>query len=122
MFAPDTVSTRLAPAPYDRGMWPFPNRRSEADRAAAIMEDAIRFAADRWRRFERDSGLAPNIHLRDRVAFFAPGFAEQLALRFPAFATAPNEVLLLIIAKGVETTDTMPRQRIEKALGIVLPP
>jgi len=35
---------------------------------------------------------------------------------------APEEVILLIIAKGVEQAGQIARQDIERALGILLPP
>jgi hypothetical protein len=99
-------------------MWPFTRPTDDIDAAVA---DAIPLAAERWRAFGETSGLAPNIHLRDRIAFFAADFRPVLYAAFPLLADAPPELLLLIIAEGIAASGSHSREQIELQLGIVLP-
>jgi len=65
--------------------------------------------------------LPANIHIRDRIAFFSPEFRVSLTRSFPLLAGAADEILLLIIARGVEKSGTHDRRHIERGLGIILP-
>jgi hypothetical protein len=101
-------------------MWSFVRRPSVSlDRA---MEDSVAFAAAAWIVFRNSAGVPANIHLRDQVAFFAPEFVVKLARRFPALRSAPNDLILLIIAQGIEASGSISRRKIELQLGIILPP
>jgi hypothetical protein len=99
-------------------MWPFTRN---ADAGEDDHDRAVRFAAERWAAFSTMSGVPANIHLRDRIAFFAADFVAELTRRFPALRAAPDEVMLLIIAEGVAASGLETRRRIELQLGIVLP-
>jgi hypothetical protein len=99
-------------------MWPFATRRSHAEE---VIDAAIPFAAECWREFRDTSGIASNIHLRDQIAFFAPGFASRARMRFPALVHAADEIVLMIVAQGVALSGSHDRRQIEKALGIILP-
>ena len=101
-------------------MWSFVRRPAASlDRAIA---DAVSLAAAAWTTFRDTAGVPANIHLRDQVAFFAPEFVARLARRFPALRSAPNDLILLIIALGIEASGSVSRRKIELQLGIVLPP
>jgi len=105
-------------------MWPFRKNRPAggSDDALEIIDQAIDFAAERWRYFSRSVVLAPDPGLRDRIGVFARSIEQSLHARFPPLTAAPEEVILLIIAKGVEQAGQIARQDIERALGILLPP
>ena len=99
-------------------MWPFMPRISAEEQA---IDRAIALAASAWRLFCETSPLAPNIHIRDRIAFFTPDFRKSLSRHFPALAESADEIVLLIIARGVEISGTHNRRHIERGLGIILP-
>ena len=84
------------------------------------IDEAIAFAAEDWPRFE--ATLPSNLHFRDKVTFFAQRVRPALVSRFPDLIAATEQVMLLVIAKGIEQSGRMPRQRIERELGIILPP
>lgn len=104
-------------------VWPF-TRRSEKQEigALATIDEAISFVAQRWLVFSSSVARKPDSDLRDRVALFARSVNESLHRRFPALVAASDEVLLLIVAKGIEQSGAVPRSDIERSLGIVLPP
>jgi len=100
-------------------MWPFARRPGlTLDQA---IEAAVPYAAQAWARFRDTTGLPANLHLRDQIAYFARDFVGDLERTFPALRSAPNELLLLIIAQGIEVSGHAPRRRIELQLGISLP-
>jgi len=100
-------------------MWPFA-RRSALTLDEAI-ENAVPYAAQAWSRFRDTTGLPANLHLRDQIAYFARDFIGDLERSFPALRSAPNDLLLLIIAQGIEASGHVPRRKIELQLGIILP-
>jgi len=99
-------------------MWPFTPRRSPEEQA---VDRAIDLAAATWRHFCETSPLPPNIHLRDRIAFFLPDFRDVLTRRAPVLAEAEDDTVMQIVARGVERSGTHDRRHIERGLGIVLP-
>jgi hypothetical protein len=103
-------------------MWPFRKKRSREPDALAVIDAGIEFASERWRFFSRSIEVAPATSLRDRIGLFARSFEPSLHARHPSLAAAPAEVILLIVAKGVEQSGTVSRGDIERALGILLPP
>ncbi len=103
-------------------MWPFRKKRSRQAETLAIIDEAIVFAADRWHFFSRSVAVTPDMDLRERIALFARSLEASLHSRHPELAAAPDEVIVLIVAKGVEQAGTAPRHEIERALGILLPP
>src|SRR6478736_6153707 len=99
-------------------MWTFLRRPAATlDRA---MDEAVSFAAKEWITFRNTGRIPANIHLRDQVAFFAPDFVAKLARRFPSLRNAPNELILLLIAQGIEASGSLARRKIELSLGIIL--
>lgn len=103
-------------------MWPFKKKPAKRTDALAIIDEAIGFAAERWHFFSRSVAVAPGTGLRERIGLFARSLEPSLHARHPALAAAPEEVMLLIVAKGVEQSGAVPRGEIERALGILLPP
>lgn len=102
-------------------MWPFRKKRSPRADATAIIDEAILFAADRWHIFSRSVPVRPDSGLRERIGLFARSLEKSLHARHPQLAAAPDEVIVLIVAKGVEQSGTVSRVEIEQALGILLP-
>ena len=103
-------------------MWPFRTKPAGRSDAVAIIDDAIEFAAERWQYFSRSVAVIPGSGLRERIGLFARSLEPSLHARLPALVMAPQQVILLIIAKGVEQSGAVSRGEIERALGIVLPP
>jgi hypothetical protein len=66
-------------------------------------------------------GTARRDDLRDRISLFARALDQSLHGHFPALIAAPEQVILLIIAKGVEQSGLLARGEIEQELGIILP-
>jgi hypothetical protein len=86
------------------------------------LDDAIAFAAERWQQAMADGSVPPNTNLRDRVTIFATPFRKALLARFPDLRAADEQVLLLIVAEGVARSGTVERGKVERGLGIILPP
>lgn len=103
-------------------MWPFRKRRTPRRDALAIIDEAIVFAAHRWHHFSHSVAVQPGTGLRERIGLFARSLEASLHARHPELAAASDEVILLIITKGIEQSGTVPRGDIERAMGIVLPP
>ena len=104
-------------------MWPFVKKReNRIDEVSEVIDRAIDFAAQRWLAFNASVPMRPDAPLRDSVALFARSTGPSLHRRFPALTAAPDQVMLLIVAKGIEQSGAIGRQEIERALGIVLPP
>jgi hypothetical protein len=104
-------------------MWPFKKKRAgRSDEALATIDRAIDFVAQRWLAFSVSVPVRPGTPLRDRIGLFARSLDSSLLDRFPALAAASEQVILLIVAKGVEQSGAIPRGEIERALGISLPP
>lgn len=103
-------------------MWPFrPKAAAATDDAPATIDEAILFTAHRWCVFSGSVALPPEISLRERIGLFARAVDASLHGRFPSLAAAPDQVMLLIIAKGVEQSGLLARGEIERELGIILP-
>jgi hypothetical protein len=103
-------------------MWPFRSSTPPRDNASATIDAAILFTAQRWCAFSRSVALPADMGLRDRISMFARALNQSLHGRFPALIAAPEQVILLIIAKGVEQSGLLARGEIERELGIILPP
>lgn len=103
-------------------MWPFKKKSRTAPDALVIIDEAIGFAAERWIFFSGSVPVSPGVGLRERIGMFARALEPSLHARHPSLAVAPDEVILLIVAKGVEQSGAVPRRDIERALGILLPP
>ena len=84
-----------------------------------ILDEAIAYAAEDWPKF--DAMLPPNLHLRDKMTFFAQRITPELVARFPDLRAATEQVMLLVLAKGIEQSGCVRRRRIERDLGILLP-
>lgn len=103
-------------------MWPFrTDSAKRQDDPSKTIDDAILFTAQRWCAFSRALALPADLSLRDRIAMFARSLDQSLHGRFPALISAPEQVLLLIIAKGIEQSGLLARGEIERELGIILP-
>lgn len=87
-----------------------------------ILDEAISFAAERWTQCLGDGSLPSNLNLRDQATFFGPPFRRALLAKYPTMRAADDEVLLLVVAEGIAKSGTVSRDRIERALGIILPP
>ncbi|KRB81142.1 hypothetical protein ASE00_14095 [Sphingomonas sp. Root710] len=103
-------------------MWPFRKRIPAGASAVEIIDEAIDFAAQRWLSFSLSVAVPPGAGLRYRIGLFARSIESSLHRRFPPLTTAPAEVIVLIVAKGVERSGAVPRGDIERELGILLPP
>lgn len=103
-------------------MWPFRKKRSRQAEATAIIDEAILFAAGRWHAFSHSVPVRPGTDLRERIGLFARSLEKSLHSQHPGLSTAPDEVMLLIVAKGIERSGAVSRGEIERALGILLPP
>ena len=103
-------------------MWPFKKKRTRQADTTAIIDEAIHFAAERWHAFSRSVPVRPGSGLRERIGLFARSLEKSLHSRHPELVAAPDEVIVMIVAKGVEQSGTVPRDQIERELGILLPP
>lgn len=101
-------------------MFGFRKRRSKADAAFAVMDEAIALAADKWQFFCDKLPFRDDVELVDRIASFSVPFSEG-ARTLPALKDAPEALLLLIVAKGIERSGTHSRTQFEQALGVSLP-
>jgi len=85
-----------------------------------ILEEAIAYVAEDWPLFA--ATIPSNIAFRDKVTFFAQRVTPALVRRFPNLRAASEQVMLLVLVKGIEQSGCVPRHRIERDLGVLLPP
>ncbi|MCY7338440.1 MAG: hypothetical protein LH465_00540 [Sphingomonas bacterium] len=84
------------------------------------IDAATEVAAEEWVKFQVD--MPANLNLRDQVTFFGSRVQKVLLTSFPDLRAANEQILLLIVARGIELSGSIPKPRIERELGIVLPP
>jgi hypothetical protein len=102
-------------------MWPFRNKKRDAERAIAVLDDAIEATAHKWLYFSNVLTFRDEVGLAERIASFAIPMYEGLRTNFAPLKQAPEPLLLMIVAKGIEKSETHTRADIEQALGISLP-
>ena len=85
-----------------------------------ILDEAIAFVAKDWPSF--NATVPFNLHLRDKVTFFGQRIRPALLTQFPDLRAATDQVMLLILAKGIAQSGCVPQRHIERDLGILLPP
>jgi len=85
------------------------------------MDDTITHAADKWRYFCDNVPYRTEVGLADRIGAFSVPFNEGARKHIPELQNAPDGLLLMIIALGVEKSGTHSRIEIERALGVSLP-
>jgi hypothetical protein len=95
--------------------------KSKADAALGVMDSTVATAAEKWRLFCDKVSYRDNVGLADRIAAFSVPFGDGARQNIPALRTAPDGLLLLIVAMGVEKSGTHSRAEIESALGVKLP-
>jgi len=87
-----------------------------------VLDDAIALTAEAWTEAAANGSIPGNINLRDRVTLFAAGVRKLLFENYPRLRAADDQVLLLVVAGGIALSGSVPREKIEKELGIILPP
>jgi len=102
-------------------MFGFGKRQSKADATIAVLDQTIGVAADKWLYFCEKLPVRDGVDLVERITSFSVPFSEGARRNIPALKDAPDAVLFLIVAKGVERSGTHTRSQIEQALGIQLP-
>ncbi len=90
--------------------------------ADATLDEAVAFVAEDWVRLRNRLTVPANLNFRDEAAILAPVMRKSLLARFPDLWSANDQILLMVIARGIERAGLVARARIEKSLGIVLPP
>ncbi len=104
-------------------MWPFSHRskNAKAEAAVAVLGEAKAAVAERWLYFRKAMPFKDNVPLIDIITAFAMPMFEGLRRNLPPLRHAPDAVLLVIVAKGIEQSGTHSRAEIEAALGTPLP-
>ena len=72
-------------------MWPF-KRKTKADAALAVMDQAIAFTADKWSYFTKALPFKEDVPLKDRITAFLVPATEGLKNNFPALRSAPDAI------------------------------
>jgi len=101
-------------------IWPL-TKKSNADAAIAVSDDAIQLACDKWLAFNEQFKFKDNVELQEQIMMFAVPMSEGLKNNFPELRNSPDAALLLFVAMGVEKSGTHTAQQIEEALGSPLP-
>lgn len=94
-------------------------KKSAADLAVRAMPRAVAIASDKWLEFQVLK-FKDEVSLADRIYAFSVPLREGLR-SWEAFKVAPDEIFLLIAAKGVEASGTHSKEEIEASLGVPLP-
>lgn len=100
-------------------MWPFKERRSKADIAVEAMPQAIDIAAQKWIEFEAQP-FAAEMDLEQKLFLFTEGIRRGFS-QWKEFKNAPDDVFLLLAAKGVERSRTHLRMELEAVLNVPIP-
>ena len=105
-------------------MWPIRKRatnQSKAQTAIALFPDAVSHVAGEWLGFNEVLKFKKDVPLEQIIFVFSVPAFEGLRLKFLRLREAPESLLLMIVAMGVEKSGTHSRLEIEKALGAKLP-
>jgi hypothetical protein len=102
-------------------VWPFNLHKSKADAAIEVLPALIENAAGKWREFYEVFKFKDGVGLDKQILLFTTPFSEGVREHVPAMKNAPDGLILLIVAKGVERSGTHSRAQIEEALGMTLP-
>ncbi len=102
-------------------MWPFRRKRSGAEAAKAVMDDAISLASERWLYFCQSVVFRDEVPLVDRVAAFHVPFEEGLRRTFPQLTGGGSGLALIVTVLGIEQSGTHSRDELEKAFDMPLP-
>lgn len=86
------------------------------------LDQAIALAAAEWRKSADEGSVPQNINLQDQCRIFARNFLPKLWAKIPPLRSANDQVRLLIIAEGLAQSLLVDRVRVERELGIILPP
>lgn len=101
-------------------IWPF-KKKSNADAAIAVSDDAIQLSCDRWLAYNEQFKFKDSVALQEKIMMFSVPMSEGLKNTFPVLRNSPDAALFLFIAMGVEKSGTHTTQQIEEALGAPLP-
>lgn len=75
----------------------------------------------KWLFFTESLVFKPEVSLRYRIGSFAIPAKQGLQNRFAALKSAPDALLLMVVAMGVWKSGTHSREEVEAALGAQLP-
>ena len=102
-------------------MSPYSGPEMKGHEIMALLEGDIPTVSREWLRFRESSAFPKGAPLVNQVrAFFSP-MAAFLKKRHESRMPVPNEILLLVILKGIERTGTHTKSQLESALGKKLP-
>lgn len=91
--------------------------QSDAERAKAVLGDAIAITAEKWLFFTQSMEFKHDVPLADRIGAFSVPMYEGLRKNIPLLKDAPEPLLLRIVAKGIEKSGTHSPTEIEQAIG-----
>lgn len=98
-------------------MFGFRRRKSQADDAIDIMDEAIGHVTERWLYFCDAIPFGPEVPLEYRITSFSVPMIEGLQKAFPVLK-GPESALLIFVVKGIERSGTHPVAEIYEALGM----
>ena len=99
----------------------FKKKESEADAAIGVMDSAIKDAAIKWVVFEEGLSFSEDVSVMEKIAFFEEPFSKFVRAKYSELANAPDEIIFLIIAKGIVESGKYTRDSLEAELGLKIP-
>ena len=87
----------------------------------ALLPELVEAASGRWRVFDRALAPKSEVALCERIMLFAHAAMQGIRSNYRELRTAPDGVLMLVVALAVLKSGTHTRTEVEAALGVDLP-
>ena len=100
-------------------MWPFGKKKTKADLAVEWMPRAIDAARHHWLEFEAQT-WTQSMPLTEKIPLFCRGLEARLG-QWKAYRNAPQGLIILIAAKGIESSRTHLRLELEAIFNMAIP-
>jgi len=98
-------------------MWPFKSKKSQADQALAVMDNAISEVAAKYRYFSDQLPFTDGL-VEKRLMSFMPPMIEGLRASYPVLKNSPDDVVQLYIVIGLVRSGRHTTTEIADALGM----
>jgi hypothetical protein len=103
-------------------MFNFFKKKSKADAAFEIMDEAVSICATKWLGYNDTFKFKDDVALKEIIySFFIP-IDEGLRANFDELKDAPDSIIFMIVGLAVIKSKTHTQREVEEALGVKFPP
>lgn len=89
------------------------------DELKAQMDKAVQALPGKWIEFHRQLKFKTDVQLSEIIEIFLTPAREYIVTQYPAFASAPNEVIWMIVFTAVMEAGTHTKEDVNEAVAIL---